>query len=438
MFSELRSRLIPTRRRVVVYIAVFLGILLLRLVLDLWAGAHLRSVSDRIAPAYGGRLDAASLSPPAVAPGENRARIISAAAALTTLQNDGRRRDALMQALTGMLPGDPGKRIEVLRQAVIEYRLALMVLDELESRPKANWEIEYADGFRMRLPSLREIRDLSSVNAATGLVALADGNADEAARRARLGLAVAGSLAWEPNLLIQLIHIAAAGTQARLIRDVLAGGEPSREALEPLAERLEESRATDPVVTGLAGQLKVINGTLGAMESGAVPRDPRADHDGFWSRALVWGLRPAVRLAHARTLNDLDLLIQYARLQPYERDARKLQLPSDEPQPWWWRKISPMILGGLGRAVRSGDEHRAILTLASTAVALRRCRLERGSYPESLDELAPVFLSQAPVDPFTGRAPEYTRSGAGFELRVSAPPNTQDATKGLLRWDIPR
>jgi len=184
--------------------------------------------------------------------------------------------------------------------------------------------------------------------------------------------------------------------------------------------------------------LKVINGTLGAMEGGAVPWDPQADRGGYWSRALVWVLRPAVRVAHARTLNDLDLLIQYARLQPYERDARKLQSPSDEPQPWWWRKISPMILAGLDRTVKSGDEHRAILTLASTAVALRRCRLERGSYPESLDELAPVFLPQTPVDPFTGRAPDYTRSGAGFELRVAAPPNTPDATRALLRWDIPR
>jgi hypothetical protein len=97
-----------------------------------------------------------------------------------------------------------------------------------------------------------------------------------------------------------------------------------------------------------------------------------------------------------------------------------------------------MFLAGISRSIRSGDEHRAVLMMASTAVALRRCRLERGSYPEHLDELAPVFLPRAPVDPFTGRDPDYARSGAGFTLRVAAPPETQDATRELLRWDLPR
>jgi hypothetical protein len=98
-----------------------------------------------------------------------------------------------------------------LRQAVADNRLALQVLDEIESRPKANWELIYSDGHRMRLPSLMAIRDLGNVNAAAGRVALADGNLDEAARRARLGLALAGSLAQEPMLLIQLIRVAVAG-----------------------------------------------------------------------------------------------------------------------------------------------------------------------------------------------------------------------------------
>jgi hypothetical protein len=343
-----------------------------------------------------------------------------------------------MQALAGAIPADPVARLAIVRRAVAENRLALQVLDEVESRPKANWEIDYDDGFRMRLPSLLEIRDLSNLSAAAGLAALADGSADEAARRARLGLALAGSLAREPNLLIQLIHVATGRVQLRLIRDVLAAGEPSDAALESLADRLEEARGTDPVVTGLVGELKLINGTLGTIDGGAMAWDSQPGRGGFWSRALAWLLRPAVRVAHARTLNDLDLLIQYARLQPYERDARKLRLPSDAPQSWWWRKISPMVLGGFGRGVRSGDEHRAMLTLASTAVALRRCRLERGSYPESLKDLAPVFLARVPIDPFTGREPEYARAEAGFTVSVAAPVGTPEQAKNLLRWSVSR
>ena len=438
MFSKLRPRLVPTRRRVVVYILVILGILLLRLVLDVWAGARLKSVAGRLAPAYGGRLDAASLAPPAAAPGENRARIAAAAASLTDLQKEPLRREQLTQALMGAVPADASLRLAILRRVADENRLALHVLDEIESRPKTNWEVEYADGHRVRLPSLRAIRELGNVNVAAGRVALADGNADEAARRARLGLALAGSLGQEPNLLIQLIHIAAGTEQLRLVRDALAGGEPSAQALDALAARLDTEGVQDPAVTGLVGELKVIDGVLGSMEGGAVPWEPQGDRGGCGSRALAWCLRPAVRVAHARTLNDLDLLIQYARLPPFERERRKLRLPSDGPQPWWWRKLSPMLLVGLSRAVRSGDEYRASTMLASTAVALRRYRLERGSYPEGLTEVAPFFLPQVPVDPFTGRAPDYTRSGVGFELRVSAPSDTQVRITDLLKWNVPR
>ena len=431
-------RLKPTRRRAVAYILVVLGILLLRLVLDVWAGARLKSVAERLAPAYGGRLDAASLAPPAAAPGENRARIAAAAASLTDLQKEPLRREQFTQALMGAVPADASLRLAILRRVADENRLALHVLDEIESRPKANWEVEYAEGHRVRLPSLLAIRELGNVNAAAGRVALADGNADEAARRARLGLALAGSLGQEPNLLIQLIQIATGTEQLRLVRDVLAGGEPSAQALDALAARLDAEGVQDPAVTGLVGELKVKDGALGSMEGGAVPWDPQGDRGGCGSRALAWFLRPAVRVAHARTLNDLDLLIQYARLPPFERERRKLRLPSDEPQPWWWRKLSPMMLGGLNRAVRSGDEYRASMMLASTAVALRRCRLERGSYPANLGELAPGFLPRMPVDPFTGRAPEYARAGAGFTLKVSAPPGTQSAPRDILNWPIPR
>ena len=438
MFRGLWQRLKPTRRRIVVYIAVFLGILLLRLALDVWAGAHLTSVSARIAPAYGGRLDAASLSPAAVAPRENRARIASAAAALTDMPQDAVRRGQFTGALLGTAPADPEKRLAILRHAVAENRLALQVLDEIESRPKTNWEIEYADGHRMRMPSLMAIRELGNVNAAAGLVSVADRNLDEAARRAGLGLALAGSLAQEPILLIQLIHLAVAREQLRLVRDILAAGDPSAAALERLAGRIEESRANDPVFTGLVGELKIIDGTLGDIERGAAPWDQQRESGGFWSRALAWFIRPAIRFGHARALEDLDQTIQYSRLQPFERNARNIRLPADEPQPWWWQEFSTMLVAGLGRSARSGDEHRAMLVLAGTSVALRRCRIEKGSYPEHLDELNPVYLPDVPVDPFTGREPEYTRSGSGFTLKVAAPAGTAEPTRRLLEWTVPR
>jgi hypothetical protein len=136
------SRLIPTRRRVVTYVAVIIGLLVVRLALDMWAGHYLRLVSDGLAPIYRG-LDVASLAPPNVLPAENRARILSAAAALTVLQSSAgfAGRGAVTQALFGSQITDPAKRLDVLRRAVDANRMAIQLLDQAESRPKANWDI---------------------------------------------------------------------------------------------------------------------------------------------------------------------------------------------------------------------------------------------------------------------------------------------------------
>jgi hypothetical protein len=438
MANTFWSRLIPTRRRVVTYVVVIIGLLVVRLALDLWAGHRLRLVSDRLAPIYRG-LDLASLAPPNVLPAENRARILSAAAALTVVQSSrgpaggGALRQALFDFQASQFK-DPSKRQEVLRASVETNRLALQLLDQAETRSKANWEITYRDGPRARMPSLMGIRDLSNVNVAAGLLDLADGHADEAARHARLTLVLAGSLAQEPSLIVQLVRISIATDGYRLLRDILAQADPPATALEALAGPLDEERRQRPVVVGLIGEMKLMNSLFPLFDQGGDPWSS-ASEAGAAGSVFAWFLRPGVKLVNARVLDQFDRLIEYARLQPYEREARKVSLPSDQPQPWWWRPFAMFSTAGLGRASWTGDQHRAMTSLAATAIALRRCRLERGTYPASLDALAPAYLSEVPIDPYTGRALEYRVAGAGFELRAKVPPKTDHPE---FTWNVSR
>lgn len=55
-------------------------------------------------------------------------------------------------------------------------------------------------------------------------------------------------------------------------------------------------------------------------------------------------------------------------------------------------------------------------------MALRRFRLDHGTYPTTLDELVPTYLKAVPLNPYTARPPEYVRQGAGFELHARVPP----------------
>jgi hypothetical protein len=131
--------------------------------------------------------------------------------------------------------------------------------------------------------------------------------------------------------------------------------------------------------------------------------------------------------------------VQYARLQPFEAAARQLRPPTKEPTPWWRRRL-PGWLGGFGgfeRSVAAGDELRAEATLAMTAVALRRHRLEHGTYPPSLDALVPAYLPALPIDPFTGRPIDYKTAGAGFELAAQVR-GYRGVPADRFTWSIPR
>ena len=322
--------------------------------------------------------------------------------------------------------------------------MALLVLDRAESRSGVNWEIRYREGPHADVPPLMEIRLLANVSAAASLVALADGQADEAARHVRLGLVLANSLAQERLLIIQLIRAAVERIALRPLRETLAAGEPSAAALEALATRLAETAGESQAVAGLTGEMKYVNTAVAGIAAGRdVPVGIAANRNpGCAEAVLAWIIRPAVVAAQARMLDQFDQTIRYARLTASERASGRVSFPLDAPEPWWWKPFPWLqyARSGLTRAIASSDENDAMRALASTAVALRRHRLAHGAYPATLAELDPSLLARPPIDPYTGQPIEYMREGAGFTLRIAVPASAARNVelKDMFVWKVPR
>lgn len=76
--------------------------------------------------------------------------------------------------------------------------------------------------------------------------------------------------------------------------------------------------------------------------------------------------------------------------------------------------------------------------LTELAVALRRFRLDRGHYPDSLSDLVPGYLPALPLDASTGQPPYYTREGDGFRLRAEPMPNVSGQRAALMEWAVAR
>ena len=435
------------RRTAVILLALAAVLLVVRGVANVWIGHQLNEEVSRLEKLYG-RLDMASLAPPYVPPAENRARVVRAAASLLVVGHT--EMGTLVRRFTARpTPGFPPLTTEELRRVVDLNQLALQVAERARRRARSDWEIDYANdegNFR----GLLDVRNLGIVLAMSCRADIDAGRADAAGGAALAGLAEAASLRQEPNLLIQLIRISVASEQFRCVRDLLGRGEPSAPLLSDLAAALAENPTPDGMHLAYVGELKHVNHLFGQMERGNV-----GDYVGItpgprWAGPVGWVGRPLIRQGHLRALRTIAGIAETQSVPPFARRASDAApLPrSQRATPRWWdaivkylrrlqfaRRFDEMFTAGLERTGQGGYEYLSELNAAQLAVALRRFRLDRGTYPDALADLAPQYLARVPADPFTGRPPEYVRQGAGFELRAHGAPGT---TSDLLEWKIPR
>jgi hypothetical protein len=91
-----------------------------------------------------------------------------------------------------------------------------------------------------------------------------------------------------------------------------------------------------------------------------------------------------------------------------------------------WNFLAKGLLPALGGAGRKAAREQISVDLARTAIALERCRLANGNYPESLDALAPKFISEVPHDVIDGQPLHYRRTNDGQFVLYSVGWNETD------------
>jgi hypothetical protein len=416
------------RRLVIVELALVLLLLAVRAGVDLWAS---RRVSAEMAKleAQHGSLDIGTLLVAPVPENENRARAMRAAAALVVDQAN------VEQSLTRLHTERGPMAVPADLKAFVESnRAAVRVADEARSRRLSNWDVDYRT--LHYAPGLLEIRRLSTVLYLDARMELDAGRTNEAAGALATGLALSASLRQEPSLISQLIRCAVALQHFEGVQRLITEADPSEASLAALSRALEENRAPAPMHLGLLAELKTFSRTLGLAADGDVVSLLRASNQAEVSRRyrpFAWLLRPAIRVAQARYLE------QMGRLLDAEAGPRPRRVVTAAP-PRWSLVPGAVASGtaGLENAMNTGDVHASTLALTELAVALRRYRLERGEYPENLAALSPTYLANVPADALTGKPFAYARQAGGFTLRSEHPKAVERPTTVTLAWTVAR
>jgi hypothetical protein len=399
--------------------------------LDIWAGRRVEAEYLRLEKKYGS-LDGRSVVAHAVDPEYNSARFMRAAADLAVryhpptdfsfgvLLASFKRFEELPQS------ANPP---EALRAFLEANRDAMRLADEARTRHQASWGADHGVSGGADMPSFLQIRTVSNALYFAALLDVKAARPDEAAQQVAGGLAVASSIRNEPALIAQLIRISIATQQCDAIERLIARSEPSKAALEELARALVENTAPDPVYAGILAELRIGNTALLRMERGERTFLSEYANSRMWAGPLLARIgRPFLRIGRVHYLQDMERLLEVlAGPRPRQASQKSARL-------WEFRRLAPSYSRGLERAADSGDDFVTVMSVTQVGVALRRYRLDHGSYPDDLSALVPAYLSRVPKDAVTGRPPVYMRRGAGFTLKGEAV--RTGATNPALEWTV--
>ncbi len=375
---------------------------------DFLAGRRLAAEVAKFEARYG-TLSSEMIKPPEVPAAENRARLVNAAAALMNTVTTQHR-----TALSRFVADQAKKTVpQELRVYVDSNAQAIQMARQFVTRPRSSFGVDYRSaGDR---PPLIDIRTLSRVLYVATLVAIEDRKPDEAAALIVAGQSMSSAGRNEPDLVAQLIRVAIADSSVDATQRLLQNSEPTQVGLEQIARALAENREPAPMTAGLMGEVRNVHYVFSNLEAGRT-RDV-ADNFLPWPivRAAPRLSRPLVRLAQA------SYLAQFGRLIDEQTGPRPRPVWSEQDKPPAWAFVDRMsytFTAGIRRAMDTGDEFTRTQAAAELAVALRRHKLDRASYPDDLGALVPAYLPSVPIDPLTGKPPRYSREGDGFTLTM--------------------
>ena len=318
-------------------------------------------------------------------------------------------------------------------------RAVLDQITEAARRPRAQYDLRYADGPNALLPHLAihksmagKLRTRSAARVAAGDTAGAADDIDTILRLAEL-------TGEDPVLIGYLVRVAIqssafsafwAGTSQHAWSDAqLAAFQQRFEGLkqrDSLVKAFRGERLFGKTCFELMRQGRLNPETLGAVDGGG---------DGFSGGAMpkAWLLQN--QAYHSRVMDQVVDALQ--RCDPERGIAAKGSIWETEriDQTLFdtanrrfhpYRILTHMLLPGLAKVDAKADRSLTTSRLAITVAGLERHRLATGSYPKALGDLVPKWVPAVPLDPMDGQPLRYRLNADGSFTVYGVGPNHTD------------
>jgi len=343
-------------------------------------------------------------------------------------------------------PLEPQEQAALAAQVVARWEPCLRMLDEALARPHF-----VADRPAPSLETLDSDMDwgsycrrLASLVLLSSEVALQRGDVpaamQEADKAVELGMRLAGS---RRSIVMYFVGVAVMDMSLQQVREVSASPAVSANILRGQMSALPSPDAIKhALLECVEGEFRLFVAML--RDLGSFRSVSRASEGGFpgWTLALQRGLpffkvNMSVNLLGDQMLATFECLDDWQPARPGIARSQAIYHDLDSViQEMGWLHFLRNPIGDLLTSmlfVASQpmlDTHFRLVAevqLTGAALALRCYHLEHGRLPESLEELAPAYLDEVPVDPFTERLFVYEPKAHPPRILSVGPDQTRDA-----------
>ncbi len=302
-------------------------------------------------------------------------------------------------------------------------RPVLARLREAAKAPVLDVEIDYTQGFSMKLPFVGPLLVSGQYLGKESLLLLHQGDTGTVIENIVTQLRLAGMMFRQPVLINQLVAISLVGIAQVSTWEVLQANPTAQElltlqaawesinVLDQFANTLRVERAAG--ITAFSLSPKELH-TLSAMASTSTRVSNLLEQVPLGFRLLVYG--PSDQRKLIRDYQTLiDLFESKANGSLFLSESARIE--KDVASSGLTRIISRLTFPSMSGALRKMALTDATQKLTVAAIAIRRFQLNHdGQPPESLAALVPAYLSAVPIDWMDGQPLRYRREGDGFLL----------------------
>lgn len=333
-------------------------------------------------------------------------------------------------------------RLGAIRSLLERNRQALDWIAQGAERRACQFPLDYTRDVDMLLPHLSSFRRWTKLLAFESLLLFREGRREAAYQRCRTAIRFSGHLSQEPILVCYLVSIAGLGITLDTLHQMLSDDQGDPQAYQWALEDFGKS--------GLLGSFVRCMEWERASGISVWQKVMKEDPGGVWYLATGTPLprplrllgpmgRPILRLDEVEYLALMKSQIEVAKLPYPEAKGKMEKLDAASDGLPFYCFLTKMLAPASGAARRRELSIHARMDLARLAAAMKTYRYSHGSYPDSLELLAVVGLSDLPQDPFTGKSYMVQRKPEGFVVYSLGPDQTDDGGEGRKEtWDEER